>query len=1465
MDLKKGFKKGVELKKSQAALEYALTHIWAVFLVIIIIGLLGAFLFFNTNVSVINISNLINRDEASLTGQVINSEDEISVVESNCVLTRAYWQQEDAIGGNNVNLIVEGENCEKKNAKFTIYETDGIFGEQEIETLEAVFQGNSAIVTWQALYEKDWFFNLIYSNPEYKFKVQVNPSIESENLLRVEQRELEGEIGQLFSGPPGQNLIELTVPETSGIDRVDEPVTSGVPLPEGAITSTANLKLWDNTQTTEIPAQFKVLSRWGDLDNLSASIKWVLVDFQANINAGQTGIYYLEYGAGVSHGNYGNDLLVESGDAVHFDTGKLVFDVNKNKFQLFNNLWVGGQQIVVNSTSNGIVVIDDKTGKTFTSTNSLPFDIDIEENGPMKAVLQFQGLLTASDNDNLGEPANWPTPNPDRLEQPDPYTGVYEKYSDKYVHYNARITVYKDKDYAKVLFIIENNGAAGMGYAEGKYINFTHNDQNLEIEDLRLKTQLIDFEANPTLYTINSNYSLGTSDMSLETRGRWDNSEDTFPYSMKIGGVESEAGTKYPGWIEVSNANNDKSVAVGMKYFWQKHPADFAFSNNELSVAVMPAGEGYPIGNSSYKLDGGQHYGSELLYRFSNSHNSQETRKAMQYLSDPLFAFATPEYYYQTKAWTNFAPSNIQVNDSVIQEAIDAYEKQVCAQANINCGEQWFGRNPTTVSSYRGNSSKWFGNLNFGCIRWAKGYSSLHYDWTQGMFLHMMRQQDPLLWKQAQEFLPHERDVDQYWGDRIDSIYGQHVWTNYNSRYEAYCHSSENCNSEPKGSHNWNGGLILGYLLTGDEESLEAAQEHYKYAMNMFGNRLTQQRFQGTELRFQGWTIVGLLNLYRALGKQEYYDLALAIGKNDLLYGEQLAGGKGVWEGVEADPPRNTTYMSNTMYMYVSEALVDLHHVTQDPEIGQLIVRMSDFDMQKNFYGGDYNASGGYRILGADYYYTGTDNRGIVGSPLYGYFHADLAAESYQITGNESYLNFARQLFKDATFYYYIPGWYLSNGYFDPDSWRAPATFADQMYSGTWSKVKGWLLRAHQTYLTTERELGGTILPVCGNNMKEIGEQCDGTDLGVYGNGVDMCSSYNPIYESGDLGCSACSVDTSGCVLITPPTCGDGICNGVETCSSCESDCGVCPPQPCSISLLDWSTHKARAGEVVNMNIVGENGCIGEKMNITIMERDKEILVASWVNPDDEVVKIEDIDFASSVPWTAVWQEDERGNPEYYFIVEINGQTYESNKTLKQDMLTVYPSKKRYINKTIKLKKGKNAFSLPIILDNMSIQSVFVDIIENISKIYTYDAQKRFRIYHFDGKPSNLFVLRPGKGYVLFMKNDSNLILNGTKMNESDFEFRPPTFTLKPGWNLIGTFSNTEKVKHILEGVNYAELYFYNKSSGIYESLDQNASLDEKYSYWININVESSFNPITGGIIRDIRDIGGIGRRVNRR
>jgi|GEM_PF-2342658 len=89
---------------------------------------------------------------------------------------------------------------------------------------------------------------------------------------------------------------------------------------------------------------------------------------------------------------------------------------------------------------------------------------------------------------------------------------------------------------------------------------------------------------------------------------------------------------------------------------------------------------------------------------------------------------------------------------------------------------------------------------------------------------------------------------------------------------------------------------------------------------------------------------------------------------------------------------------------------------------------------------------------------------------------------------------------------------------------------------------------------------------VCGDGVKDLGEVCDGNNLGG-----ESCTTQG--FDSGTLSCSTdCfSFDTSLCRMTPPPaesSCGDGTCNSDETVSSCPEDCSdVNPP---STGYLIW-------------------------------------------------------------------------------------------------------------------------------------------------------------------------------------------------------------------------------------------------------------------------------------------------------
>ena len=83
--------------------------------------------------------------------------------------------------------------------------------------------------------------------------------------------------------------IALKIKEAEGITRRKYPLTRGVPLPQGTVTGVENLSLQD-AQGQDVPVQLRVLGRWPD-----GSAKWVLVDFQADVEAGQEAVYTLRY------------------------------------------------------------------------------------------------------------------------------------------------------------------------------------------------------------------------------------------------------------------------------------------------------------------------------------------------------------------------------------------------------------------------------------------------------------------------------------------------------------------------------------------------------------------------------------------------------------------------------------------------------------------------------------------------------------------------------------------------------------------------------------------------------------------------------------------------------------------------------------------------------------------------------------------------------------------------------------------------------------------------------------------------------------------------------------------------------------------------------------------------------------------------------------------------------------------
>ena len=178
--------------------------------------------------------------------------------------------------------------------------------------------------------------------------------------------------------------IPLTIEEPAGVARVDEPVTSGVPLPPN--TQTTTWALFDGAQ--QIPVQ---------ITRLPGRTPWILLDFQVDVPASGKKTLILRDTAPTAPPPK-PVTISEDATQITVVTGPLKVIVKKNPFNLFDAVWVdkdndgifaSAEQTVV-SSGNNIQFVDATSGQTFSGAGA-PDQMTWEYRGPARATLRIDG------------------------------------------------------------------------------------------------------------------------------------------------------------------------------------------------------------------------------------------------------------------------------------------------------------------------------------------------------------------------------------------------------------------------------------------------------------------------------------------------------------------------------------------------------------------------------------------------------------------------------------------------------------------------------------------------------------------------------------------------------------------------------------------------------------------------------------------------------------------------------------------------------------------------------------------------------------------------------------------------------------------------------------------------------------------------------------------------------------------
>ena len=220
-------------------------------------------------------------------------------------------------------------------------------------------------------------------------------------------------------GPLFALEIPITVEEPADIDRTQEPITSGIPLPPGT-SQTNQWALFDGS--LEIPVQVTALK---------GKTPWILLDFQLSLGDSEKKTLTLrDSSPGVSPQHPLE--ITDNTSQISVVTGPLKVLINKNTFNLFETVWLdkdnngsfSSSEQIVSSSGQNIQVLDSTTNQTFSGTQP-PEDLVWEYQGPLRATLRIDGK--------------------------------YMQGSTEFIRYTTRLTFYSNKSFVRVEHILRNS------------------------------------------------------------------------------------------------------------------------------------------------------------------------------------------------------------------------------------------------------------------------------------------------------------------------------------------------------------------------------------------------------------------------------------------------------------------------------------------------------------------------------------------------------------------------------------------------------------------------------------------------------------------------------------------------------------------------------------------------------------------------------------------------------------------------------------------------------------------------------------------------------------------------------------------------------------------------------------------------------------------------------------------------
>lgn len=601
-------------------------------------------------------------------------------------------------------------------------------------------------------------------------------------------------------------VVPIVVEERNGWRRFNEPVSVGIPFPKGAVFDPECLSLADQNDQL-FPLQAEALARWSD-----GSLKWVLLDFLANVEPLRTSTYKLlcdqANGTRTSHDN---PVVTHTSDAIEVCTGRCKFVLNVRTFKPFERVVIDGQDVITPAGS-GLKFVDD-TGETYQANIT---NIRVKTRGPVRTTLYVEGRF-----DSANKPA--------------------------YAAFFSRVSFFANSSLVGVTFTVHNPQAAehpGGLWDLGDQGSIYFQHLSMDVELALASTRMVDWtthldesvRSHPRAgFEVVQNSSGGINWNGANHVNRFGKVTTEFKgYRVTVDGAEVMRGDRATPVVVLSDGM--RAVAAAHENFWQNFPKAIAARENRLCLDWFPR-----LANDVHELQGGEQKTHSAFVKFDVG---QGQVLDLAWANNRLVPRTTPEWYACSGAIPYVMTSKTQGHTA---NALTKAEQLVL---NAVEGSHTFFHRREAIDEY---GWRHFGDLyadheavrHEGATPLVAHYNN-QYDVIYGAIIQYLRTGDTRWFALMSDLAKHVIDIDIYHteNDRPAFNGGMFWHTEHYSDAATCTHRTfsrsnvgardvRSCGGGPSNEHNYTTGLLYYFFLTGDLAAKDAVEGLADWVINM--------------------------------------------------------------------------------------------------------------------------------------------------------------------------------------------------------------------------------------------------------------------------------------------------------------------------------------------------------------------------------------------------------------------------------------------------------------------------------------------------------------------------------------------------------------------------------------------------------------------------------------------------------